>query len=628
MSKKIWEQNLKAMEKWYPSFADMIRNKEYTKDNVEIAIEESLDGEKIFRITKDNRQLYLGGKRNAKEPVNMWIERLGVLHKYAPVFLFGIGSGAYLKALVQNSKKEINIVAYEPSISIFLKMLEEVDLSKEIAERPIAFVVEGINEEEFEPIMRKVVAVESIGFLKEEVHPNYRGFYKEYLLKYVKLLQRMAEGIRITYNTGVLFSKDLAQNVLHNMKYICGGYNTKKLSDVIPHEGAAILVSAGPSLNKNIMELKKAKNKAFIAAVDTAMKPLLKAGIKPDVFLTIDPHKSLGLVEIAGAEKVPVIAPACARYSLIERQKGKKIFYFDGYIIPFRVYQKNKKRFYGVSNGGSVACSAFSLLYKMGFDTIILVGQDLAYTGNKTHADGTFSEKMEEKDTRNMIMVKGNYEEKVPTLMNLRTYLEWFERYIEGMKKHEDIRVINATEGGAYIKGTELMTLKSAIEEFCGEETIDFECCIEKMESEFTEAERKKAVEYLHTIPEEYEEIAQNAGILKKLYRNLGKYSQSANPDKEKCMKVLKRIKKLTKKCQSKDGFQLINVTMPSAEYIIRNEYYLETGSIAGEMREIARKGMKYSELLQACARILEDIAKDTLLPIPIGMEGDLEEEK
>ena len=52
-----------------------------------------------------------------------------------------------------------------------------------------------------------------------------------------------------------------------------------------------ILVSAGPSLNKNIMELKKAKNKAFIVATDTAVKPLLKAGIEPDLMVMVDGEK-------------------------------------------------------------------------------------------------------------------------------------------------------------------------------------------------------------------------------------------------------------------------------------------------------------------------------------------------
>lgn len=50
-----------------------------------------------------------------------------------------------------------------------------------------------------------------------------------------------------------------------------------------------------------------------------------------------------------------------------------------------------------VATGGSVATNAFSLLYKIGLKTIILVGQDLALTGNKSHADGTF----QEKDARN-----------------------------------------------------------------------------------------------------------------------------------------------------------------------------------------------------------------------------------
>lgn len=617
MSKEIWEKNLEAMKKWYPSFADMIRDEQYKKDELEVMVESSWDGEKIFRIKKDDRLLYLGGKRNAKEPIETWLNRMGKLHKYASVFLFGVGSGAYLRALVQNTDKEVNVVVYEPSVTIFLTMLEEIDLSEEIENRPIAFIIEGINETEFEPIMNKVLAVENLQFLKEEIHPNYREFYGEELVKYVKLLHRRAESIRVNYNTGVLFSKDIAQNILSNMKYICEGYNTKRLSDAIPNRGPAILVAAGPSLNKNIQELKKAKNKAFILAVDTAMKPLLKAGVVPDAFMTIDPHKLMELVEIEGVEDIPIIAPTCARSALIERQKGKKIFFFDGYVIPYRIYEMNKKPFYDVSMGGSVACSAFSLLYKMGFNNLILVGQDLAYTNNKSHADGTFKEKMPEKDTSHMIMVKGNYEDEVPTLTNLRMYLDWFKMYVEGAKKHANVRVINATEGGAYIDGTELMTLKDAIEELCHEE-VDYGAYINQMKSEFTAEERQKAVEYLHTIPEGYEEIIKSARLLKKAYQKLADISKSKNMVKESCLKQLKKIKKLTKQCHKQDGYQLIEITMPSAEYIIRSEFYYEDESLEAEMQETARKGIKYSELLEQCARLLKEMAEDTLLPITL----------
>ncbi len=626
MGKEIWEKNLKAMKKWYPPFSNMIQEKKNAQNNsedqetecddIKVTSGRSWDGEIVFQIEKEGRSLRLNGKRNVKEPIRTWMERLGKLHKYAPVFLFGLGSGIYLKALVQNTDKEVNIVAYEPSLPVFFKMLEEVDLSEEIENRPIAFVVEGINEGEFEAIMGRVVAMESMEFLKEEIHPNYRAFYREEILKYVKLLHRMVEDIRVGYNSGELFSGDLAKNVLYNMRYICEGYHTKNLFDAVPHDGTAILVAAGPSLNKNIKELKKAKNRAFIVAVDTAVKPLLKEGIVPDAFMTIDPRKPLELLDIEGAETIPIIAPTCARHSLIERQKGKKIFFFDGYVIPFRVYEKNGKSFYNVSLGGSVACSVFSLLYKMGFQTIILVGQDLAYSNNRSHADGTFAEKMKEENTKGMIMVKGNYEAEVPTITNLRIYLEWFEMYIKGMKERREVRVINATEGGAYIKGTELMTLKDAIAENCRKET-DFEARIEKMESEFTEEERMNAVEYLHSIPGKYDEIIKKTKLLKKAYRELDKAGRSGNLSKESCRKLLKRIRKLTDECQGNDGFQLIEITMPTAEYIIRSEYYYEESNIAEEMQEVARKGMKYSDLLKKCAELLKEIAEDAFLSIP-----------
>lgn len=616
MGKEIFEKNLEAMEAWYPDFAALIREKKESEDGTKVWAELSWDGEVIFRIQREGRTLYLGGKRNAKKPIEMWLERIGKLPESAPVFLFGIGSGAYLKALVGNTKKEVNIVIYEPSAQIFLKLLHEIDLSEEIKNRPLAFIVEEINAEEFEPVMAKVLVFENIEFLKEEIHPNYKEWYAEKLMEKVKLLQRRVEGIMMNQNTGKLFSAYIANNVLSNLKYICDGYHTKGLAQAIQSGTPAILVSAGPSLNKNIHDLKKAKNKAFILAVDTALKPLMKAGIQPDAFVTIDARKPFQLVDAEGIEKIPVIAPACASNKIIEHQKGKKIFYNDGYSIPYHMYSLNGQVFPEVSTGGSVACSAFSLLYKMEFQTIILVGQDLAYSDSKSHADGTFQDKMPIEDTKNMVMVKGNYVDEVPTRRDFRSFLEWFNMYIKGAKEHqENFRVINATEGGAYIEGTELCTLKEAIQEVCQEE-FDFSLKIKQMEPAFSEEERKKAIEYLHSIPKEYEEIKKAAKLLETSYRKLQKLSNSGNMGQKEAGKLLKRIKKLTKKCREKDAYQLIDMTMMDADYIIRSEYFYEGESHEAEVKEIARKGILYNQVLQECAELLKGIADEKLLPI------------
>lgn len=616
MSKDILEKNLKAMEKWYPSFSEAIREKKYEKDELDIHVECSEDGEIIFSIDKDGRTLYLNGRRNAKEPVEIWAERIGEIHKYAPVFLLGIGSGSYLKRLFVGLDKTVTVVVYEPSMTIFLRVLEEVDLSEEIESRPIAFIVEGLNETEFHPVVEKLVSFETVEFLKQEIHPNYQELFPEKIVETLRVIEKRTSDLFVNVRTGVNFSAYLARNQMQNMEFVCDGYNTKNLSDVIPHDGPAILVAAGPSLDTNIHQLKKAKNKAFILAVDTAVKPLLQAGIMPDAFVTIDPKKPLNLVEVDAIKDTPVIAPITANYDIVKQQRGKKIFYFDGYMLAMSAYMSVGKIMPSVSTGGSVACSGFSLLYKMGFDTIILVGQDLAYTNNKSHADGTFQKVMPKENTDGMIRVKGNYEDELPTLTNLKLYLDWFNMYIKGAKEHrEKFRVINATAGGAYIENTELMALEEAIDKTCTKE-VDFGACIENMQSEFDESERKKILEYVHGIPKELEDIRKEAKNLCRSYRKIQNICKSGKVDKNAYLNLLKKTKKAQKKCEGISAYQLIIASMPVAEFVVKSESLYERDTLEDEGIAIATQGMRFAKMLEQCAGILKEYADEILLPI------------
>ena len=107
----------------------------------------------------------------------------------------------------------------------------------------------------------------------------------------------------------------------------------------------------------------------------------------------------------------------------------------------------NGKEIYQLPGGGSVATLVFSLVCHLGFDKIILVGQDLAFTGNKSHADGTFKETMAVEDTKDFLMVPGNVEKMVPTREDFDNYRKWFEEFIEYWKGIKDVQFINATEG-------------------------------------------------------------------------------------------------------------------------------------------------------------------------------------
>jgi hypothetical protein len=133
----------------------------------------------------------------------------------------------------------------------------------------------------------------------------------------------------------------------------------------------------------------------------------------------------------------------------------------------------------------------------LGADPIILIGQDLAYSGNRTHAPDTHLEDHEYDvpklwlDGKNdeiqipppegkgavqyrfwsrtkVIWVDGVDGEEVPTDRKLLSFLHWFEEVIENLKEKRTI--IDATEGGALIRGTQLMTFNDALEQYCRED--------------------------------------------------------------------------------------------------------------------------------------------------------------
>ena len=259
-----------------------------------------------------------------------------------------------------------------------------------------------------------------------------------------------------------------------------------------------------------------------------------------------------------------------------------------------------------MDTGGSVATNAFSLLYKIGLKTIILVGQDLALTGNKTHADGTFEEKMPEIDTKNNEWVEGNYEEKVPTRTDLQVFLNWYESTIRLYKGYvKDLRVINATEGGAKIEGTEVMTLKDAIEENCRKD-VDIEKCLEQIPPMLNEEAQIWAKKYLATIPDQFKKLKQEAQKLGEKYRDVDRLCRQKKMDSQQYLKVLNKIKHQIQTIEQNDVYQLATLTIPSATQILREEEGARLSDIKEEGLEIARKGKLYTKLICEASDLLE----------------------
>lgn len=583
-------------------------------EDIEIIEETARDGSSILKVKKDNRVYYLDSKRNPGFIADTWMEGFDNLPRTAPIIMFGVGDGSFLKKLDEKLTEDAEIVIFEPSTVIFDHFLRTCDISDIIKRRKISLFVDNLfSFEGINSILASKLKIENTEFLQKYVLPGYASMYPEEVNKIMKIVRDVVDSMLVYYSTISFFSNIAIANVLYNSMYLPDASISVQFLDAIPRDMPAIVVAAGPSLNKNINELKRAKNKAFIIACDTAIKPLMKARVVPDMFAVVDGVKPLDLVDVPGVENIPLLTSVISSQAVLEFHKGKKIFYNEDLYYVDKPFAELGIDFPKVASGGSVATTAFSFAYMIGIDTIIMVGQDLAYTNNKTHADGTFKEEMEETDTTKCVMVPGNYVDKIPTGEDLKIFLDWFNYYIKGCKGHrENFRVINATEGGARIDNTEVMTLKEAIDQCCDKE-FDYKAAIEAVEPVFTGKNREHVVSYLKSTEQGFKNIATNAKKQKKLYKKIENMTKTGNISENEYLKLLTKIKKLNKDVLRSPLYQLIDDTLIDASIILRKELLVEEDSLLDEAKELARKGLLYMDLVDQCATLFEGVSANSI---------------
>ncbi|MBN2159273.1 MAG: motility associated factor glycosyltransferase family protein [Spirochaetes bacterium] len=249
-----------------------------------------------------------------------------------------------------------------------------------------------------------------------------------------------------------------------------------------------VIVSAGPSLRKNAGILGEMRGRALIVAVDTAARVLGRIGIEPHIIMTLDSQKYsmkhfLGLRGGGAALLADLVSyPAVAR-----SYRGRRImsttskYYSDtgGELkretTPLMDWIEKYIRPVGdIQSGGSVATSAFDLLLNLGCSPIILVGQDLAYTGREIHCSGTYHNdewlprvsRLSNLDTINQGVIRKRKIKHVAAYGGRGTVIsdfvfDLYRGWFEDSARKVSVPVINATEGGARIQATEERTLES-----------------------------------------------------------------------------------------------------------------------------------------------------------------------
>ena len=269
-----------------------------------------------------------------------------------------------------------------------------------------------------------------------------------------KLFDKVASGV----NTKVMgkttihsLSMLYLRNALINAPLASGGDFLEQWKGM-RKDKPALIVAAGPSLNKQLTLLSKNQDLFTIVAVDKVW-PILKAeGIVPDVILAIDPISLPSWPRNEIAEQTAFCIDIGCGSKLLWSNDQNHLLTCNNMAV-YKILNELGIKISLLSTGGSVATSAFALAELLEANPIIFIGQDLALTGGKDHADGYIDpydadglkERFEEG-----FDVEGYYGGRLRTERQLLAYKTWFESRINALPEK---LIINATEGGARIEG-------------------------------------------------------------------------------------------------------------------------------------------------------------------------------
>lgn len=632
MNKQVYEKNIQALAQKFPAWASLLATKRKQR-GFDVVAEESIMGDTILKVNQNGKVRYLNGKYAPSAVCEQWIQKQGRFEEYAPVVIVGISNGVHIERIMEEVPKTANILIYEPSLELFRREIEEVDLSFLFQlDIPVGVIVEGFNEVEMDVYFHRMISYDNMTSLKYYESGNYAELFPEKVENFVKQLHQHVYTQGVNWNTFARYTSIKAKNVFHNLPYLYEGYSAEQLKGILPEDVPVIVVSAGPSLNKNLMDLKKAVGKACIIATDTAMKPLLNAGIVPHLFVIVDGLKPGLLFQHKDISKVPMVTMTEVSVESMKSHKGKKFFYYSGSPFEHQLLkdlgekEQADRTLPNFETGGSVATTAFTLGRYMGAKTIILMGQDLALTGNRTHADGTFQDKMDEvtidKNDSFYMDVEAIDGGMVTTRGDLKVYLDWFEKYI---KKWDDVTTVDATEGGALIHGSKVMTLKNAIKKYCKRD-FNVKWYIDHTKKIFVGENRALALEYFENAEEDFRKVAKKARDGLKQYEKLEKAAKRQKVSEKELTKLLKKVKNINYYIEYDYMAEMVIDSLSGVESVIRPSIYKMKDDQKQELLDIAEQGKVLLYSVAVAAEEIADMARDTI--VPFAKEHPLEKEE
>ncbi|ECR1992670.1 motility associated factor glycosyltransferase family protein [Campylobacter jejuni] len=412
---------------------------------------------------------------NLEEEINFFYQSiLEKTPRYPFICIYGIGNALLIKNLAKHYK---HLFVFESEIELFILALSTIDLSEELKVCKIVLFdcVAKDLEIQIAMIFDQQSILEHLSLYEILINASYylRFYEKQILFLNEMCLKTIGVAVRnanISCSLPLLTYGQFLQNIPSMLESIPFQRILNERKNKFEN---AIVVSAGPSLAKQLSLLKAYQDKAVIFCADGALSMLEKEGIIPDYVTNLD-CRDLAMKFFQNKEnKTSLNILSCATHpSLVHFLDNKSVVLRDDPL-----YQRfNLNDFGYIDTGTHVSHFSYTLALALGFKNIIMIGQDLAFDeeGNSHSKGFSYGEQFSGEKT-------------VPTLKaqayagkgEVLTHITWNDYRIKleylFACNEQKAKFYNATEGGARINFTEELSFKECCEKLLTKEKPKFE---------------------------------------------------------------------------------------------------------------------------------------------------------
>ncbi|GLH57882.1 Motility accessory factor [Helicobacter ailurogastricus] len=395
-------------------------------------------------------------------------------YAYTPyLYFYGAGNGVLFRLLLAYDQIK-RIVIIEPEVEILFIIFNLLDFSEEIQSNRLIFLLQSACSYQMIASLFNMDKKACLYAKVFELHITY-----PYYERYMQEVQRInADFTKALENTAIGVGNDARDAIIGikhhvaNLPYVLKSPTLLDLLSSLKKRNAthntAIIVSTGPSLNKQLPLLKEIAPFATLFCIDASFPILAKEGIKPDLVFSLERVEATAKFYTdtpKEAQEGVIFAITSIVHPTLHQAITKGIKQFSlrpfGYTSLFGLHE------YGyLGIGMSAANMAYELVVHARFARCIFIGQDLSFGANgHSHALGALygADEIAPKEAGSKVFTPAyGGRGVVETTRIWKLFLDFFEKDI--YHTPYSLEVINATEGGARIQGTLELPFKEAIE--------------------------------------------------------------------------------------------------------------------------------------------------------------------